>query len=100
MHGSTTRSFDKLIKGTTLYRDVLEKMKGMMEIELKMANDPKHLVDAVMKALNDPYPKQKYRVKNSPILGVIEILDPNIVDNLYRKFLKSETLGKLMDKIM
>lgn len=99
MHGKTLDSFDKLINSTNLYRDVLEKMKGMMMIELKMANEPKALIDAVMAAVNDPRPKQKYRVKNSPILGVIETMHPVVVDTLYKGFLKSELVGKVMDKI-
>ncbi len=99
MHNSTTKSFDKLIKGTSLYREVLEKMKGMMVIELKMANDPECLVETVMKALDDPCPRRKYRVKNSPLLGAIEVMPPVIVDNLYKRFLKSETVGKLLNKI-
>jgi short-subunit dehydrogenase len=99
MHDSTTSSFDKLIKGTSMYRDVLEKMKGMMSVELKMANDPKYLVEAVMRALEDPYPKQKYRVKNSPILGLIEIMHPKSVDSMYKKVLNSEIVGKIMSKL-
>lgn len=99
MHGKTTQSFDKMINGTAMYSDVLEKMKGMMDIELKMANDPKYLVDAVMKALQDPTPRQKYRVKNSPILGVIEVMPPLIVDTLYKKFMASEKLGDIMKKL-
>lgn len=99
MHGKTLDSFDKLINSTMMYRDVLEKMKGMMIIELKMANDPKALVDAVMKAVNDRTPKQKYRVKNSPILGVIEVMHPLTVDSLYKKFMKSEKIGTLMNKL-
>lgn len=99
MHGKTTQSFDRMISGTAMYSDVLEKMKGMMDIELKMANDPKYLVDAVMKALQDPTPRQKYRVKNSPILGVIEVMPPLIVDTLYKKFMASEKLGDIMKKL-
>lgn len=99
MHNSTSKSFDRLINGTSLYRDVLEKMKGMMVFELKMANDPKYLVDAVMRAVNDPSPKQKYRVKNSPLLGVVEILNPYIVDGMYKKILKSASMGKLFKKL-
>ena len=99
MHGKTLDSFDKLMNSTKLYRDVLERMKGMMLIELKMANEPKALIDAVMAAANDPKPKQKYRVKNSPILGIIETMHPVAVDSLYKRFLKSELVGKVMDKI-
>lgn len=99
MHGTTTKSFDRLIKNTTMYEDVLEKMKFMMDIELKMANDPKYLVDAVMKALYSPIPKQKYRVKNSPILGFVEIMHPLIVDSAYKKILSSKKVSKMIDKV-
>ena len=99
MHGKTLDSFDRLINSTNMYREVLEKMKGMMLIELKMANEPQALIEAVMKAVNDPHPRQKYRVKNSPLLGVIEIMDPMTVDRLYKKFLQSDKVSKLISKI-
>ena len=99
MHGKTLDSFDKLINSTKMYREVLEKMKGMMLIELKMANEPEALIEAVMKAVNDPHPRQKYRVKNSPLLEVIEIMHPMTVDRLYKKFLESDKVSKLIGKI-
>lgn len=99
MHGKTVDSFDKLMNSTLMYRDVLEKMKGMMFIELKMANDPKYLVDAVLRAVNDPNPRQKYRVKNSPILGIVEVFHPLAVDATYKRVLKSDIVGKLLDKL-
>ena len=99
MHGKTLDSFDRLINSTNMYREVLEKMKGMMLIELKMANEPQALIEAVMKAVNDPHPRQKYRVKNSPLHGVIEIMDPMTVDRLYKKFLQSDKVSKLISKI-
>ena len=64
-----------------------------------MANDPKYLVDAVMNALTSPVPKQKYRVKNSPILGFVEIMHPLIVDSAYKKILSSKKVGDLIDKV-
>ena len=99
MHKKTADSFDRLINSTHMYREVLEKMKGMMLIELKMANKPDALIRAVLKAANAPHPRKKYRVKNSPILSVIEIMPPTVVDALYKKFLKSEKVGRLLDKI-
>lgn len=99
MHAKTLDSFDKLMSSTKLYKDVLEKMKGMMIIELKMANSPDALIKAVMAAVSDRKPRQKYRVKNSPILGVIEVMPPTVVDSLYKKFLKSESVSKIMSKI-
>ena len=99
MHGKTLDSFDKLINSTKMYREVLEKMKGMMLIELKMANEPEALIEAVMKAVNDHHPRQKYRVKNSPLLEVIEVMHPMTVDRLYKKFLESDKVSKLISKI-
>lgn len=99
MHGKTLDSFDRLINSTNMYREVLEKMKGMMLIELKMANEPQALIEAVMKAVNDPHPRQKYRVKNSPLLEVIEVMHPMTVDRLYKKFLESDKVSKLISKI-
>ena len=99
MHGKTLDSFDKLINSTKMYREVLEKMKGMMLIELKMANEPVALIEAVVKAVNDPHPRQKYRVKNSPLLEVIEVMHPMTVDRLYKKFLESDKVSKLISKI-
>lgn len=99
MHGKTLDSFDRLINSTKMYREVLEKMKGMMLIELKMANEPEALIEAVMKAVNDPHPRQKYRVKNSPLLEVIEVMHPMTVDRLYKKFLESDKASKLIIKI-
>ena len=99
MHGKTLDSFDRLINSTKMYREVLEKMKGMMLIELKMANEPEALIEAVMKAVNDPHPRQKYRVKNSPLLKVIEVMHPMTVDRLYKKFLESDKVSKLISKI-
>ncbi len=99
MHGTTTKSFERLSNSTTMYSDVLDKMKVMMEIELKMANDPRHLVEAVMKALESERPKQKYRVKNSPILGFVEIWHPEIVDTTYKTVLSSKLVGEVIDKV-
>lgn len=99
MHNTTTKSFDRLISNTDMYADVLEKMKFMMDVELKMANDPKYLVEAVMKALCSPVPKQKYRVKNSPILGIVEIMPPLSVDRMYKKILSSPKVSKIINKI-
>lgn len=98
MHGKTVDSFDRLMSSTLMYRDVLEKMKGMMVVELKMANDPKALVNAVMHAVNDSNPRRKYRVKNSPILGAIEVMPPIAVDTIYKAFMGSEKVAKLMKK--
>jgi len=99
MHNSTEKSFERLSNSTTMYDDVLDKMRVMMDIELKMANDPRHLVSAVMQALESEKPRQKYRVKNSPILGFVEIWHPEIVDTTYKKVMSSKLVGEIIDKV-
>ncbi len=99
MHGSTLKSFDDLINSTKNYHDVLQTMKVMMQLELKMANDPKYLVNAVLDAVNSRHPRTRYRVKNSKILGVVEILIPPVLDGVYKSVLKSKKVSSLMTKL-
>lgn len=99
MHGSTLKSFDDLINSTKNYHDVLQTMKVMMQLELKMANDPKYLVNAVLDAVNSRHPRTRYRVKNSKILGVVEILIPPVLDGVYKSVLKSKKVSGLMTKL-
>ncbi len=99
MHGSTLNSFDKLITGTKYYRDVLEVMKVMMQLELKMSSDPKYLVDAVIDALQSKHPKHLYRVKNSKLLGMVEIVPATLLDSMYKGILKSKVVSGAMNKI-
>ena len=99
MHSKTAKSFDKLIENTHYYKDILETMKFFMDFELKFANDPKHLVNAVIKAVSAPHPKQKYRVKNSKLLEAVEALHPVTVDSMYKRMMKSKSAGALIRKI-
>jgi len=63
-------------------------MKPMMQIELKMANDPKHLVKALLNAVNSDKPKINYRVKNSKLLGSLEFIPDKMIDVIYKTLLK------------
>ncbi len=99
MHEKTAQSFDKLIRDTKYYKNILTTMKAAMTFELKSANDPKYLVYAVIKAVSSPHPKQKYRVKNSKLLEFVETLHPVAVDSMYKKIMKSEKVSKMLQKI-
>lgn len=99
MHEKTAQSFDKLIRDTKYYKNILTTMKAAMTFELKSANDPKYLVNAVIKAVSSPHPKQKYRVKNSKLLEFVETLHPVAVDSMYKKIMKSEKVSKMLQKI-
>lgn len=99
MHDKTAKSFDKLIENTKYYKDVLSTMKAAITLELKYANDPKYLVNAVIKAVSAPHPKQKYRVKNSKMLEFVETLHPVVVDSMYKSIMKSKQVSSAMKKI-
>ena len=88
MHSAAEAGFEKLFNSTQYYQAVLKKMKPMMEMELKMANDPRHLVKALLRAVNDDRPKINYRVKNSKLLGLLEPIPEALVDKIYKIILK------------
>lgn len=99
MHGKTVASFDKMMEETTRYKDVLEVMKFMMQIELKNVNDPKYLVKATLKAANAKNPKNLYRVKNSKLLGSLEIIPGKMLDRIYKGMLSSKAVSNIAKKL-
>lgn len=88
MHDQAEAGFNRLLDSTQYYQRPLKKMKPMMQIELKMANDPKHLVKALLDAVNSDKPKLNYRVKNSKLLGSMEIVPDRVLDVIYKALLK------------
>lgn len=89
MHGQATSSFDRLYQNTKYYKGSLKRMKPMMDIELKMANDPKYLVEAFMEAVTSEKPKRGYRIKNSKLLGFCEYVPDAALEVAYRLLLKN-----------
>ncbi|MDR0314401.1 MAG: SDR family NAD(P)-dependent oxidoreductase [Oscillospiraceae bacterium] len=87
MHADAESGFDRLIGGTTHYRKALKRMKPLMMIELKMANDPKYLVEAVLESVNAVKPKFRYKVKNSKLLGSMEIIPNSMLGSIYKMIL-------------
>ncbi|MDO5014378.1 MAG: SDR family NAD(P)-dependent oxidoreductase [Clostridia bacterium] len=90
MHGQASAAFDKMINNTEYYKKTLSKMKPMMLVELKMANDPKYLVRAVVEACEADKPKNLYRVKNSKLLGTLEFVPDKVIDSIYKVLLKNK----------
>lgn len=88
MHGQATASFDRLYESTEYYKGNLKKMRPMMEVELKMANDPKYLVEAFMEAVLTEKPKRAYRIKNSKLLGFADHVPDPILEAAYKILLK------------
>ena len=79
-----------MIANTQYYKGTLTKMKPMMTVELKMANDPKYLVQAVVEACEAENPKTLYRVKNSKLLGSLEFMPNKLIDVIYTALLKNQ----------
>lgn len=88
MHKSASSGFDSLVSSTQYYEKVLKKLKPIMDFELKMANDPKYIVAAVLEAVNTPHPKLRYRVKNSVMLRMLEPIPDALLDFAYKMVLK------------
>ena len=88
MHNQAQAGFDRLLDSTEYYERTLKKMKPMMQIELKLANNPKHLVASLLDAVNSDKPKLNYRVKNSKLLGTLEFIPDRMIDVIYKVLLK------------
>ena len=88
MHSDAAAGFDKLYNSTQYYQKALGKMKPMMEMEFKMASDPKYLVQALLKAAQAKRPRINYRVKNSKLLGLVELVPDKLLDAIYGMMLK------------
>ncbi|NLP47423.1 MAG: SDR family NAD(P)-dependent oxidoreductase [Clostridiales bacterium] len=87
MHNAATEGFNRLYENTEYFKDVLARMKPLMDFELKLANDPKHMVKAILAAVNSEKPKINYRVKNSKLLGSLEYIPDPLLDKLYKLIL-------------
>ncbi|TCL54111.1 NAD(P)-dependent dehydrogenase (short-subunit alcohol dehydrogenase family) [Kineothrix alysoides] len=81
--------YEKALSETKYYRQVLTKMKPLMELELKQNNNPAKLVKAVLRALETPKPKLSYRVGTGKLLAMLEIFPEKSVDIIYRLLLKT-----------
>lgn len=80
--------FDKTVRETNYYKELLTAMKPLMTMELNQKNDPLRLVQTVIKALDSKHPKLKYRVGTGKTLLLLELLPEKWVDKSYRLFLK------------
>ncbi len=87
MHKNTIDNFKELVENTKYFKAELKSMSKMMRKELKNTNDPKYLMNAVVKACEAEKPKLNYRVKNSPSMTIINLLPEKTIDNIYLKSL-------------
>jgi NAD(P)-dependent dehydrogenase (short-subunit alcohol dehydrogenase family) len=80
--------FENMLNGTGYYRDVLTRMRPMMEMELKQKNDPARLTRTVLRAMEARKPRIRYRVGTGRLLRLLELLPDGWVDAMYRLILK------------
>ena len=80
-------SFEKLLSITSHYQRVLTKMKPMMMRELKAANDPAILAKVLLRALESRSPRINYRVRNSRLMGLLELVPDSLLDAIYKVFM-------------
>ena len=80
--------FDELYDNTRYYKNALTKMQPLMKWELKKAKDPIYMVRALLKAAQRAKPKINYRVKNSRLMGMMELIPNVLIDAIYKVIMK------------
>jgi len=88
MHASTLESFERLLASTRYHKKALTKMQPLMSRELEHANDPVLLAKVMLKALESKRPKSNYRVKNSRVLRLMELIPDGLLDAVYKSMMK------------
>jgi len=84
MHSAAEDSYNKMLEKTTLYKDIIAKMRPLMQNELKHAKDPAVLAATVYKALIAKRPKLAYKVNTSKALSLLSFLPERVQDFLYK----------------
>lgn len=80
--------YEQMVSKTKYFTSPLNKMKYMMDRELKKNADPAIIANLIVKILNSKKPKIIYRVKNSFALKAMNMLPENLQDNIYKKVIK------------
>ena len=79
--------FDKLIERTRLYKRILQRMRFLMERELKKAKDVSLFGKVFRKAALSSRPKKHYKVHNSMAMKILSALPSSLQDFIFRLFL-------------
>jgi NAD(P)-dependent dehydrogenase (short-subunit alcohol dehydrogenase family) len=82
------QDFENALAAISRYRDVLTRMRPLMDMELRQKNDPGRLTGTVLKAMEATRPRRNYRVGTGKTLLMLELLPESWVDALYREILK------------
>lgn len=87
MHKKTVESYKMLVESTKYFKPELSGMAKMLKRSLANPNDPKYIIDAVIKACESKKPKICYRVKNDIGRTIIDLLPEKLIDKLYKNVL-------------
>lgn len=79
--------FEQFYNSTKIYKHVLTKMKPLMDREFKAANDPAQVGKVLLRAVSAKHPRIRYRVKNSKLLGLMELVPDSLLDAIYKAFM-------------
>lgn len=88
MHNQATAGYDKILKETKRYKDVLSVLKPIMSVAMDHPHDKKYLVETVIKAIDAPRPKTNYKCKNTWYLAAINPIPDKIIDFGYKAVVK------------
>ncbi len=84
MVGEVEAQFETALRQTTRYRDMLQRLRPVMISVLRGSRDPQEVAPVVVKALESPRPRRRYRLGTGWSLGLLELLPEGGVDRLYR----------------
>lgn len=80
--------YNDFVKGTSLYKEPLTKLKYLMDKEITKQVDPKQCANFLVKIINKKHPKICYRFKNSKSLKFLNFLPERFQDYIYKKVIK------------
>lgn len=88
MQGGIEESFTFLFNNTKRYKSFLNRLKPLMDGELKKAKDASIFASTYMKALKTKKPKRYYNVKNSFKMRLLSLLPASFIDLIFSFFLR------------
>lgn len=84
MHAAAEESYNKMLERTSLHKEVIARMRPLMQNELKHAKAPEVLARTVYKALLAKKPRLAYKVNLSKALFLLSAMPERVQDFLYR----------------
>ena len=88
MQGGTNAMFDKALASTVYYKEILGKMRSMMESKTGIAKDPAILAKKVYRALTDKKPRLFYSANLNKSQKFLSVLPERMQDRIYKTLFK------------